>query len=370
MTAIAEDTLRTLAGFRAEGVPVTTCYLDVDGRRLLTQRDIEHELDGLLRSARARANGTPSVHADLDRIEGYVRDGFDRSRVRALALFSCAERDLWHVVPLPARVRSRLIVNDLPAVGQLEAIAEEKCRFGVLLMDRQRSRMFVFELDELVETTEAHDELPRDYDTRGEKERGDVRGHVDALAAQHVRNAAALAFDTLQEQSFEHFCIGCPDDLAGELEAALHPYLRERLCGRIGVTPQAPVDAIRTAAAEVEERTEREREAVLVARLLDAVGSGGRAVTGLEPVLAALGERRVEHLIVSHEFEQEGWRGRDTGLLRAVRPHGEEGATLHPIEDVVEEAIDEALGQGAKVEVCVANADLDVHGRIGALLRY
>ena len=50
MTAISEDTLHTLAGFKGEGAPVTTCYLDVDGRRLLTQRDIDHELDGVLRT--------------------------------------------------------------------------------------------------------------------------------------------------------------------------------------------------------------------------------------------------------------------------------------------------------------------------------
>ncbi len=370
MTAITEDTLRTLAGFRAEGIPVTTCYLDVDGRRLLTQRDVEHELDGVLRSARTRTNGTASVHADLDRIEGYVRNGFDRSRVRSLALFSCTERGLWEVVPLPARVRSRVVVNDMPAVGQLEAITEEKCRFGVLLVDRKRTRMFVFELDELVETTEAHDELPRDYDTRGEKERGGVQGHVDALASSHIRNAAALAFASFQEHGFEHLCLGCPDDMAGEVEGALHPYLRERLCGRIPVHPQAPVDAIRDAAAEMEESTERAREAKLVARLLDVVASGGRAETGLVPVLSALAERRVEHLVVSHEYEQEGWRCQDSGALYAVRPQRDDASSLHHIEDVVEEAIDDALAQGAGVEICVANADLDVHGRIGALLRY
>lgn len=370
MTAITEDTLRTLASFEAEGTPVTTCYLDVDGRRLLTPRDVEQELEALLRPARARANGAPSVHEDLDRIEGYVRNGFDRSRVRSLALFSCSDRDLWQVVPLPVRVRSRVVVNDLPALGQLEAIAEEQSRFGVLLVDRQRSRMFIFELDELVERTESVDELPRDYDMRGERERGDVSGHVDALASQHVRNAAALAFSIYQQHGFEHLCIGAPDDLVSELEGALHPYLRERNRGRINVTPQASVGAIGKAAAEVEEATERARESALVARLLDVVGAGGKALTGLEAVLSVLSERRVEHLIVSHEYEVEGWRCTTTGVLFAVRPHRDDASTLRGVDDVVEEAIDHALAQGAKVEICVANADLDVHGRIGALLRY
>ncbi len=370
MTAISEDTLHTLAGFKGEGAPVTTCYLDVDGRRLLTQRDIDHELDGVLRSARTRANGTSSVAKDLDRIESYVHGGFERSRVRGLALFSCSSKGLWEVVPLPVRVRSRVVVNDQPAVGQLEAIAQEQRRFGVLLVDRQRARMFVFELDELVEHTEATGESTRDYDLRGEKERGDTSGHTDALAASHVRTAAALAFSVYQGTGFEHLCIGAPDDLVRDVEAALHPYLRERLTGPINVTPQASLDVITTAVGEIEEATERAKEAGMVSRMLDLLGTGGRAVAGLGPVLAALGERRVESLLVSHGFAEEGWRCESTGALFATRPHRDDDSTLRRVDDVVEEAIEDALAQRAHVEMVVGNADLDVHGRIGAFLRY
>lgn len=369
MTTISDATLRTLTGFRTDGIPVTSCYLDVDGRRLVTQRDVDHELDSVLRAAKARANGTASVHRDLARIESYVKNGFDRSRVRGLALFSCAERDLWEVVPLPVPVRSRVVVNDQPALGQLEAIAEVQRRFGVLLVDRQRVRMFVFELDELVEHTEARGESARDYDSRGDRERGDVAGHVDALTSQHVRRAAALAFAVYQEHGFEHLCLGVSDDMAREVEAALHPYLRERLCPRLAVTPQASLTEVTRAVAAMEEATERAREGATVARLLDAAGAGRKGVLGLEDVLAALAENRVEHLIVSDAFHQEGWRCQVSGALLAVRPHRED-ASLHAIEDVVEEAIDDALAQGVKVEMVSDNADLDVHGRIGALLRY
>jgi hypothetical protein len=40
------------------------------------------------------------------------------------------------------------------------------------------------------------------------------------------------------------------------------------------------------------------------------------------------------------------------------------------VDDVVEEAVEEALIQSCRVAVCDGNADLDVLGRIGALLRY
>jgi hypothetical protein len=40
------------------------------------------------------------------------------------------------------------------------------------------------------------------------------------------------------------------------------------------------------------------------------------------------------------------------------------------VDDVIEEAVEEALSQSCRVEICVGNADLDVLGGIGALVRY
>ena len=57
MAVITEAAIRELAGIRGEVAPITSCYLDVDGRRLVRHQDIEHELDGVLRDARHRANG-------------------------------------------------------------------------------------------------------------------------------------------------------------------------------------------------------------------------------------------------------------------------------------------------------------------------
>ena len=83
MAVITEAAIRELAGFRGQDAPVTTCYLDVDGRRLSRHRDYEQELERILRSARARANGTESVRSDLGRIEAYVQGRHRSHRPRA-----------------------------------------------------------------------------------------------------------------------------------------------------------------------------------------------------------------------------------------------------------------------------------------------
>jgi peptide chain release factor subunit 1 len=367
---ITEDVVRELAGLRAEGAPITSCYLDVDGRRYVRRQDVEHALDALLRDARHRAEGQPSVRDDLERIEAYVRNGLDRSRTRGLAIFACSTAEIWRVIELPVAVRTQLVINDLPAVGQLESLVHEHEPIGVLLADRQRARLFVFEMGELVERSELIDELPRDIDTRGERERGTPEHHVEELAHQHLRSAARAAFDLWQNHPFEHLAIGAPDHVANELEADLHPYLRERLCGRLHVPVTASHSEVLAEAEKAEVEVERRREAAHVARLREAVGSGRRGAAGLADTLAALTEHRVEHLLVSKGFAEEGWRSPSTSQLFAVGPTSPAGERLERVPDVVEEAIEVALVAGSRVTICDGNADLDVLGRIGALLRY
>jgi peptide chain release factor subunit 1 len=371
VSIVTEEVIRSLAGFRGQKAPVTSCYLDVDGRRYRRHQDYEHELDLLLREARAKSEGDQSVESDLRRIEDHVRRGLDRSRTRGLAFFACTAHGLWEVIPLPVPVRNRVVVNRVPAVGQLEAVVSDYQRLGVLLADRQRARVFVFELGELAEHSEMIDELPRDYDARGDMERGDVAHHVEALAHQHLRRAAAAAWEMFQQHGFEYLAIGAPDEIANAVEAMLHPYLRQRLCGRVGVPVTASTSDIKTAALEVEAAADRRRQAELVDRLRGAVASGRRGAAGLRQVVEALNERRAEKLAVSAGYEESGWRCSACGALALVgRRCAACGEAMVQVDDVVEEVIEEALRQKCRVEICSGNADLDVLGRIGALLRY
>jgi peptide chain release factor subunit 1 len=368
---ITEEAVRHLAGFKGEGVPVTSCYLDVDGRRYVRALDYEAQLEGMIRQARDRERSNRSVDADLGRIEQFVKRGFDRSRIRGLAMFSCSARDFWHVIELPVPVHNRVAVNDSPAVRELERVIDEYERFAVLLVDRQRARLLVFELGELVEKSERFDQLPRQDDVHGDWRKDHVRDHAAALAHQHLRRAAQVAFDVHQDTGFDHLIIGAPDEIARELEREMHSYLRDRIAARISVPVNARDDEIRSAALEVEAQVERRKEAAAVDRLRDALGAGNGGVAGLDGVLRALVERRVELLLVSDDFRAPGWRCRSCGYVATLgRRCPVCSAAMEQVDDVVEEAVEQALAQSCRVETCRDNADLDVLGRIGALLRY
>jgi hypothetical protein len=368
---LTEADVRELASYKGEEAPVTSVYLDVDGARLVRRQDLLHELDLLLKTVRRDHGANHSVGKDLKKIEDLVRGGFDRSHVRGLAVFSCAAHDYWRVIELPVAVRSQVVVNHTPAVRQLETVLDTFVRFGVLLADKQRTRMFVYELGTLVDSSERFEQLPRQEDDGRSIRRDGVQDHVANAAHLHLRHAADVAFTMLRDDGFERLIIGAPDAIANELEALLHPYLKERLSARVHVRVDAPLEEVRLAALEVEAEVERGREAAAVARLRDAVGGGRRGVAGLDGTLEALGERRVDTLLVSSAFTSQGWRCAGCGLIARVGRRCRLCETeMDAVDDVVEEAIEEALAQACEVEVCVANADLDVLGQIGALLRF
>lgn len=371
MVAITEDEIRQLASFKGGEAPVTSVYLDVDGGRHVRWQDVVKSADVLLKDAQARFGHDASVAADIKRIQELVHGGIDRSRTRGLAVFSCTAQDFWKVVELPVGVRDQVVVNHSPYVRQLEVVVDEFERFGLLLADKIRARVFVYELGELVESEEIIEPLPRGDDDDHSYRKDQAENHTTALVHQHLRHAADAAFRVFKDRGFERLIIGAHDEIAHELESLLHPYLKERLEARCNIPVNAGDEEIRSAALQVEADVERRKEAELVSRLRDAVGSHNRGVAGLDDVLRALVERRVETLLVSHGYTHPGWRCPSCDhICRVGRSCPVCETQMNAVDDVVEEAVEEALAQSCDVEICVGNADLDVLGQIGALLRY
>ena len=161
-----------------------------------------------------------------------MRGGIDRSQVRGLAIFACSAEGLWEVIELPVRVtqprRREPRARGGPARGRRSSEHEP---IGVLMADRQRARMFVFELGELVERSELFDEPTarptRASATRASTRRSRRRPAPRPTCATPPRSPSRCA----RSDRFQHLAIATPDDLAADLEASLHPYLREPAVG-------------------------------------------------------------------------------------------------------------------------------------------
>jgi peptide chain release factor subunit 1 len=371
---ITDERIRSLAARRGSPV-MTSCYLDVDGRRHPRPVDYELQLEHLVRQARERATrmgpeAARSVEDDLDRINSYVRSGFDRSKVRGLAFFVCSAEGFFEVVEAPLPVRNEVVLGTTPHVRPLESLLSHQERIALLLVDRQRARLFHFELGVLEECTPVFDAVPRRHD-QGGLSASNIQRHTDELAHRHLKHAAEVTFEELQRRHVDHLVLGGPHEVVAEFESVLHPYLKDRLAGHCSVAVTASIEEVRHALLDVQADVERDRETTMISRLREAVGSGNGGVAGLEPTLRALVERRVDTLLVSEGYEAPGWRCPSCRFM-ATRGRGCPvcGASMELVQDVVEQAVEEALANSCRVAIVLNSADLDVLGRIGALLRF
>jgi peptide chain release factor subunit 1 len=378
---ITRERLRTLAGIRAGDGKVLSLFLNLDPREFATGAARSTEVRSLLdRAARlirddqalapaARA----SLRADLARVQAELgQGGLDAKGAHGLAVFASSAADLFEVLKLAEPVDHEPVIADAPFIEPLSAVGPPE-RWCALLVNRRVARLFCGPGAALEEVELIEDDLRRRH-AQGGWSQANYQRSIDKDADDHLRHVAKVAFAHLRDDPPVGILIGAPQELAGDFEGHLHPYLRERLAGRLDLDVEhTSADDLRRAVAARIEETERAREDAALARLVEAfAGGAGRAASGLPEVLAAVHEQRVEILLVEGGFAAPGvlcptcgWLGADgTATCPA------DGSATEPVDDLVETAVERSLTQAADVRVLRDRAELASHGRIAAVLRF
>jgi peptide chain release factor subunit 1 len=377
MTNVDHSVVRKLAEWNPDGIPITSLYLTVDGRRYPRKSDYEVRLDDLLRRGRAQAEGEGlskealrSVMGDLEAIGSFVRDEFERGDTRGLALFSADAAGLWEEVRLPRPVRDRVTVASAADVLPLEQVLETHRPMCLALVDYEKARLFLSELGRVEEVTHFIDDVPGRHDQGGWSQMR-MQRHVDDHRQRHLKRVAEAVFRLLKASPFDSLVLAGPAEAHLDLEHNLHPYLRERIRASVTLTMTATLDQVAARCLEVEEEQERTKEAAKVEALRAAAESGGKAVTGLPGTLAAVAEGRAAEILVGLDLSAPGFSCPNCGRLteRGTRCPAC-GSTMKPVADVVEEAVARAVRQGSRVETIVHPDGLARYGGIGALLRF
>lgn len=190
---------------------------------------------------------------------------------------------------------------------------------------------------------------------------------------RHLKRVAEVLHRRFRRASFDHLLIGSPEELTSDVEKTLHPDIAQRLAGRLSIDVENTTDdAVLAAARPVMEKHEREAERAALDKLKQGVGAGGRGVAGLEDALTALNERRVETLLLEERFQMPGRVCPQCGSLFAehVTACPADETATDGVDDVVEEAVELAVGQSADVIITRHHDDLEQMGGIGAVLRF
>ena len=181
----------------------------------------------------------------------------------------------------------------------LEALDEHE-RFGIVLVDQKRARLFTVFLGDIEEHKDLISQIPPRPDApTADKLRSQSRmeRHNDESVSTHVRLVAGEISRLMEHLEVDRLIIGGNVGVASELARALPKRLRGRLIEVLPIPLAASTDDIRARASEVQTRLERAEELEVVRELLKEVRKGGRAVAGLSATLEAINEGRVWKLV-------------------------------------------------------------------------
>jgi peptide chain release factor subunit 1 len=401
------QTVKRLAEFNADPYLVTSLYFNFTPEDL-TKNQLYLKVKDLVKEYRKfveekapwNKEVKESVLKDLDNILEFVKNPGNISGGRAFAVFACDAKDLFEVIKLPYAYRNRIVNNKHPLIREILAIDEEFGKVGILLVDKHHIRFFIADITGTKEVADfvepilvrAHKFHSGGTFLKGaEGERrlqmpsrvgapnvvrhgvGEWRFHQRLKHDWHatLKLAADSVFEYWKEHPFDHLVIGSLEgEPIREIENVLHDYLKRILLGYIEINP-AEADEVKVWNKLLDFRIQkdREEEKELIKQLKEEIG-WGTAVNGLEKTLEMLMFGNVRTLIVNEDFSKEGYicRGTETLSLNGECPADTDKP--EPVFDIVDEMIEEALHQRAKVEVIVdKELQKEVDG-VAALLRF
>ena len=365
--------IRKLVDRPGTGKPVTSVYLNTDGARFPRPVDYEARLDGLLRDVRRaaeslEADGAKLVSADADAISRWVRDTFDRAGVKGLGLFA-SEGEIFETVQIGMAFRNLARVNDSPYVVPLQAMLGRAQQIGLVIIERDRARIFRYKLGRAEEYLGVESDVHRQHSQGGWSQARFSRA-IEQDALHHMKDTVEVLRRTHEEEPFHALVLAGPQAELAEFSKRLHPYLQKVVHDSHASLPvDVAIEQVQNMFAEVEQELVSRRRRELLARLDAAEGQAEKAARGVRHVLEAVNAKRVDTLFVVEGAGVPGWRS-STGALALHKDEAKSyGTNVEEVDDLVDECIEEAVRGGAQIELFRDSSRLGGHPVV-ALLRF
>lgn len=297
---------------------------------------------------------------------------------RSTAIFSCSARDFFRAYSLAVPVRSQVRVGDHPYIKPLADLLDAFGGYGVVLVDKQGARLFLFHLGELIEQEGTLGEDVRHTKRGGASSlpgrRGGSSGQtrsVEEITERNIKAAVDFAGRFFEQNRVRRILIGGTEDNVARFRHHLPKTWQSLVVGTFPVGMNASASEVLGRAMEIGRKAEAAREARLVEAMVTGAAKGAGGAIRLEKTLQALHEGRVQTLLIQEGYRSRGYQCEGCTHLtsRELESCPYCGKGFKKIEDVVEMAVRRVMQAGGDVEVVRANPQLERVG-VGALLRY
>jgi peptide chain release factor subunit 1 len=362
------------------GSPVLSVYLDVDQSKAANlKRRFEAALKEMLRSIAAGLGDdrSESFSADSEPVVRFVSEL--QPRGKGVILFSDASENFFWSREIQPSVRNNARWAETPYLRPLVELLDEYERYGVVLVDKAHARLFTVFMGEI----EEHHELLDPMFVRRVKTTGTdhilsenrFQDHAAMHVHQHLKEVAGRLEKLVDRYGFDRLLLAGPVEATGELQQLLSKRLRNRVVERVSLPIKSGAREVLDEALRVERQLERKIEKQIVEDLISG-GDGHHPFTlGLDPTVRALCERRIWRLIYAAGFNSRGGQCAKCGMLftKSAGACDYCGGPIKPIDELLEQIIERAMDQDAKIEDVNGDAAKRLQqaaGGIGAFLRF
>jgi len=318
---------------------------------------------------------------DLPEDEAAVMKYFEHAREwkgRSVAIFSCALRNFLRAYPLAVALHDRVRVGKQPYVKPLVDLLDAYGGYGVVLIDAQGARLFLFHLGELKEQEGIFGEEVHHVKRGGASSfpgrRGGAAGggrKMEEVVERNIKESAEFAVRFFSENQVRRVLIGGIEKNVSRFRQCLPKSWQSLVVGSFPMNMTANYTEVFTKAMLIGQQVERQREARLVEMAITAAAKGEGGVVRLDDTLNAVHEGRVRTLIYKEGLHAPGYRCQGCEFLTTQRlatcPFC--GRQFTEIDDAVELAVRKVMQSDGEIEVVRDNKQLDKVG-IAGVLRY
>jgi peptide chain release factor subunit 1 len=287
-----------------------------------------------------------------------------------VALFACAEADLWVEFPSPRPFEDEFTVADCPILRQLARLDEDYTNALLVLVDSRTARIYEVVLGGFLADMDFASEVPGRH-KQGGLAQARYQRHVQEHIDRHYKEVTAYIVSYMSAHPHTQLILSGHNDVVASFRHWLPPSVQAQVMETVSLDMHANRHRILEVIQDVLQRHEREEELATVQLLVNRAGHGGLAVLGQQATLAAVNTARVHKLVLQQDFRSQGWRCRTCGAL-AAETHlqcvlcGGEVTTI----ELGEAMVQAVLQADGAVELIAPDPRLAPYEGVGALLRY
>ena len=358
---------------------ILSLYLNVDQSNAANlNRGFETSFEGMFRQVLDNQSLTQAskqrFEAEYRGIRQFLRDYVPKGKL--LVLFSDSNQGFWWQRDLQVALPAGLRWSQKPWVRPLLELVEGHDRIGVVLIDKQRARIFAGDTGEIEQQIEILSDVPNRHSTTGKDNimsQGQMERDHDNHVQSHAKRTADELSSIIERLRLEKVVIGGPVEATSAFISALPKRIQQMVIGTISAPVDANSDRLMSEVRDVQDKAEQKDEAKIVDAMITAAMKGDKAVLGLSDTLFAIQEGRVYRLVVARDYRAEG---KECGSCHVLIADGLDncsfcGGKLDAAPDLINRASHRVLDMGGKIQLVAGEAAAKLaDARIGAMLRF